>query len=141
MTLEKCECHYLQGPRVRPSHFSMIQDIPDVLPGDQTQQQSAHTHKLTRTHAQPRHGGEWIRSEGQTPSHHDNNITASAVDLTSTSGPKPLLLAQTIASSLCDTLHFCCQENEEGNDSEITSFTNTHCTPYSMTARQCMRIR
>ena len=45
------------------------------------------------THARARHGGEWIRSEGQTPSHHGNDIPATAVCLTSTSGPKPLLLA------------------------------------------------
>ena len=50
------------------------------------------THTQAHTHAQARHGGKWVRSEGQTTSHHGNNITATAVGLTSTSGPKPLLL-------------------------------------------------
>ncbi len=59
----------------------------------------AHTH----THKHTWHGGEWIRSEGQTPSHHGSNIPATAVCLTSTSGPKPSLLAQNIAFCPCDT--------------------------------------
>ncbi len=69
---------------------------------------STHIRIIYAHTAQARHGGEWIRSEGQTPSHHGDNIPASAVGLTSTSrapaSPKPgrPSLATLSASHPCD---------------------------------------
>ena len=71
--------------------------------GPNTTTVSTHIRIIYAHTAQARHGGEWIRSDGQTPSHHGNDITATAVGLTSTSGPKPLLLASSIASYPCAT--------------------------------------
>ena len=95
VTCSKCRWQHLQGPDVRVSHFSMIswesRYSLRAAWGPTTATVSTRTRTHTRTHE---HGmEEWIRSKGQTPSHHGSNITATAVGLTSTSGPKPLLLA------------------------------------------------
>ena len=52
---------------------------------------SHHGNDITGTaHTQAQHGREWARGEGQTPSHRGNDITGTDVGLTSTSSAKAL---------------------------------------------------
>ena len=74
---------------------------------------STHARAHTCTHKHSMGEREHV-ARAKTTSHHDNTIITTAVCLTSTSGPKPLLLAKYIASSPCDTTHTHTHTQGEG---------------------------